>query len=61
MIVVETPVKSIEAELASLLLASGPSSALYAKGAYDALAWILLGTTKPSEGPVLGKEPFRGH
>lgn len=61
MIVVETPVSSLEAELVSLSLASGPNSALYAKGAYDALAWILFGATKPSEGPVLGKEPFRGH
>jgi hypothetical protein len=61
MIIVETPVKSIEAEMVSLALANGPSSALYARGAYDALAWILFGTTKPSEGPVLGKEPFRGH
>lgn len=61
MIIVETPVKTLEAELASIALASGPNSALYAKGAYDALSWILFGTTKPSEGPVLGKEPFHGH
>lgn len=61
MIIVETPVKTIEAELVSLALATGPNSALYAKGAYDALAWILFGTTKPSEGPVLSKEPSRGH
>lgn len=52
MICVEVPVKSIQIEITKLAMADGPFSELYAKGAVDALTWILAGSPPPSEGGV---------
>ena len=49
MIIVETPVRSIEEEISRLRAFSGPNSETYARGAIEALQWVLSGTAKPSE------------
>lgn len=62
MITVEMPTSSLEAELEQLSLVSGPNSALYARGAADAIRWILLGRPRPSEGAfLLPPEGIRVH
>lgn len=50
MMLVEVPVKNLQAEVAKLARADGPHSQLYAQGAIDALTWILCGNRPPSEG-----------
>jgi hypothetical protein len=52
MIIVETPLQSIQLELSKLAQAStvGPSTTLYAKGAIDALAWLISGQNPASQG-----------
>jgi hypothetical protein len=52
MIIVETPLKSIQLELAKLAKVDGPHAQLYAKGAIDALSWLVSGADPASEGGV---------
>jgi hypothetical protein len=58
MICVEVPVKTISDEMDKLQKADGFHSDLYARGARDALNWLLKGDPAPSEGkgfPMLTK------
>lgn len=48
MIIVETPVSSIEEEISRLQSFEGPNAKVFARGAIEALQWILYGTRKPS-------------
>lgn len=52
MIIVETPLQSIQTELSKLVQATeiGPNATLYAKGAIDALTWLISGQHPASEG-----------
>jgi len=50
MIFVEKSVELINDEISRLETADGPNSELYARGALDALYWVLCGTTAPSFG-----------
>ena len=52
MIIVETPLQTIHTELEKLVQAStaGPNTGLYAKGAIDALTWLISGENPPSIG-----------
>jgi len=57
MIIVEISTKTIRTELEKLSNADGPASVLYARGAADALNWILNGEPPPSEGGMEPKFP----
>ncbi len=48
MIVVETSVKTIQAEVDLLNRVHADNASLYARGAIDALKWLKDGTPKPS-------------
>jgi hypothetical protein len=49
MIIVETPVRSIEFEMDALAgVSSGPNTQMYVLGAMQALRWIKDGATPPS-------------
>lgn len=50
MIYVEAALRTIELEVAKLAKVEGPNSKLYARGAMDALAWLVSGQNPPSEG-----------
>jgi hypothetical protein len=54
MIIVETPLQSIKVELEKLVAARdvGPHTSMYAKGAIDALSWLISGENPASEGGI---------
>lgn len=60
MIIVETPLRAIEAELAELQRPCGPNSAMYAKGARDALVWVRDGGEPPSSHVIVFQRKQEG-
>lgn len=64
MVVVEKPIKTIEAEILRLGELGGPNGQLYTRGAIDALMWVVTGKHAPSEWEGLVKkltEPVHGN
>lgn len=61
MIIVETPLRSIEFEMDALRgVSSGPNTAMYVLGALQALRWIAEGATPPSSIDEVVGLPSRG-
>lgn len=60
MIIVETPLQTIQLEMAKLAQAVevGPHTTLYAKGAIDALSWLISGQNPASSGGVTNFPPI---
>ena len=52
MIIVETPLRTIQDELTKLVTVEGEYARIYAKGAIDALSWLLSGAEPASVGGV---------
>lgn len=60
MIIVETPLQTIQLEMAKLAQAVeiGPNASLYAKGAIDALSWLVSGEHPASSGGMTNFPPI---
>lgn len=64
MIIVETPLKTLQREIDKLTPLGGRDSQLFAKGAVAALTWIVSGGPPPSEWeyfPETRVEPGKAH